>query len=206
MTRTISATNLDEINASHLHEVVLVELDFDTPVYVHSGVGTITYNTNDYLGVGGFGSISAATETEQLRPTALTLTLSGIDSNYISEALDSGNYGDRVSIYCGYSDDSFSLVDDPWLIWGGFYEFSSIEQGVDVSVSITVQHDLSLLSEKDGGRYTDEDQQSRFSGDVGFEFITEINGLKLFWGGKPVTTYSKPAGNQDPGDPPLNEA
>lgn len=186
MSRDITATNLTEINAAHLHEVVMVKLEFGTPVYAHSGIGTITYDSNDYLGVGDFGSVSNTTETEQLRPTALTLQLSGVDSSLLTEALDSGSYGDVVTLYVGYRQDDGTLVDDPWLLWKGHFDYASITQGGDNTVSITLQHDLSVLDEKDGGRYTDEDQQLKFTGDRGFQFVTDMATVKLNWGGMRV--------------------
>ena len=186
MSRSITATNLDEINASHLHEVVLVKMQFDTPVYAHSGIGTITYDSNDYLGVGDFGSVSNATETEQLRPASLTLQLSGVDSTLLTEALDSGNYGDVVTLYVGYRQDDGTLVDDPWLLWRGTYDFSTITRGNSNIVNVIVQHDLAVLDEVDSSRFTDEDQQSRFTGDTGFEYVTDMNNLKLQWGGQTV--------------------
>ena len=198
MSRDIAAANLAEINAAHLHQVVMVKLEFDTPLYVHSGIGTIVYDSSSYLGVGQFGNISNVTETEVLRPTSLTLTLSGVDSNLITEALDSGDYGDTVTIYLGYRQDDGTLVADPLLVWRGFFEFASISQGDQSIVSITVQHDLAILNEIDGGRFTDEDQQVRFSGDVGFAFITDMVGVKLFWGGGRVGTGVGASGGDEP--------
>ena len=183
MSRSVSSTNLTEINASHLHEVVLVKMEFDTPAYAHSGIGTISYDGNDYLGVGDFGSISNTTESEQLRPNSLTLQLSGVDSTLLTEALDSGNYGDVVTLYVGYRQDDGTLVDDPWLLWRGTFDYASISRGADNVVSIVVQHDLAVLDEVNGGRYTDEDQQSKFTGDVGLEFIADMANLTLVWGG-----------------------
>ena len=186
MSRDISAANLTEINAAHLHQIIMVKLEFDTPLYIHSGIGTIIYNANSYLGVGQFGNVSNMTETEVLRPTSLTLSLSGVDSNLITEALDSGDYGDVITIYNGYRQDDGTLVADPLLIWRGFFDFASISQGDQSIVSITVQHDLAILNEIDGSRFTDEDQQVRFSGDIGFEYVADMAGLKLLWGGRVV--------------------
>lgn len=194
MSRDISATNLTEINASHLHEVLLVKLEFDTPLYVHSGVGTIVFDSNSYLGVGQFGSVSNATETEHLRPTSLTLSLSGVDSTLITEALDSGNFGDVVTLYIGYRQDDGTLVDDPVLMWRGTYDHASIKQGDENIVSIVIHHDLAILNETDGSRFTDEDQQRRFSGDVGLEFVTDMAGLKLTVGGRTIVRTSGGSG------------
>lgn len=202
MSRDISATNLTEINAAHLYEVLLVKLEFDTPVYCHSGIGTITYGGNDYLGVGQFGSVSGARESENLTPSPLTLTLSGVDSSLITEALDSGNYGDAVTIFSGYRQDDGTLVDDPFIIWKGSLEYTSISQGESNAAAITLQHDLAVLDESDGGRFTDEDQQTRFSGDLGLEYVADMNGLRLIWGGARVVTGV--LGGSKPGRPTIH--
>ena len=202
MSRSISATNLTEVDADHLHEVVLVKLEFGTPVYCHSGIGTINYGGNDYLGVGQFGSITDAAESEQLSPSSLTLQLSGVDSSLITEALDSGSYGDIVTIYIGYRQDDGTLVDDPWVLWRGIFEYSSITQGQENVVSITVQHDLATLNQTSGARFSDEDQQRRFSGDVGFEFVADMAGVDLRWGGGPVGVSDPRPGTAPPGVQP----
>jgi hypothetical protein len=186
MSRGLSATNQAEVDAAHLHEVVLVKFDFDTPVYVHSGIGTITYNSNDYLGVGHFGGIGIARESENLGPASLELTLSGVTTGYVTEALDAGNLYDKVTVYVGYRQDDGTLVDDPWVCWSGWYETDAISLDVESSVKITCQHDLAFLSEKAGDRYSDEDQQSKYSGDVGLEFTSAMSTTDLLWGGGPV--------------------
>lgn len=187
MSRNISATNLTEINKSHLHVVTLVHLAFDEPVFTHSGIGNITYNSNVYIGVGQLGAISEARESEILGPSPITLQLSGIDPNMILEAQEAGRYKDVITIYEGYRQDDGTLVDDPWIVWKGWFEYAAIIIGEQGVVTITAQHDLAVLNEKDGGRFTDEDQQQRFAGDVGFEFTTDINTLKLNWGGKTIS-------------------
>lgn len=198
MSRDISATNLTEINSDHLHEVVLVKMAFDTPAYAHSGIGTISYDGNDYLGVGDFGSISNVSESEDLRPNSATLTLSGVDAALITESLDSGNYGDVVTLYIGYRQDDGTLVDDPWVFASAKLEFMSVQQGDENSVSITIQSDLAVLDQSDGSRFSDEDQERRFTGDRGFAFVSEMNGIQLQWAGGPV--YPEGGGGR-PGGP-----
>ncbi|MBW2561660.1 MAG: hypothetical protein JRE40_12510 [Deltaproteobacteria bacterium] len=196
MSRTISATNLAEINASHLQPITMVKLEFDTPVYCHSGVGTITFSGNDYLGVGQLGAVGNMDESEDLTPSPLSLTLSGIDAALIADALNSGAYGDAVTIYEGYRQDDGTLVDDPWIVWKGTYEFGNITLDKQSNISITIKHDLAALSEKDGGRYSDEDQQVRFSGDIGFAYVTDTAGIQLLWGGSNITTGAAGGGGR----------
>lgn len=193
MSRDISASNLAEIDASHLHSVLMVHLAFDTPVYTHSGIGNIVFDGNTYTGVGDFGSITEANESEVLGPSSLTLTLSGIDSNLISEAQEAGRYKDAVTIYEGYRQDDGTLVDDPWTVWKGWFEYASIQVGVKADISILCHHDLSILDEKDGSRFSAEDQERRYSGDTFFQYVTDQEGLKLNWGGLAI-------GNTSPGN------
>lgn len=186
MSRGLSANNLAAVNASHLHEVILVKLDFDTPVYAHSGIGTISFGGDAYLGVGDFGGVTDSKESELLSPLSLTLQLSGVDAAYIAEALDSGNYGDVVTLYMGYRQDDGTLVADPWVIWRGTYEFADIAIGEANVVSITLQHDLAVLKEANGSKFSDEDQQGKYAGDLGFEFIADAVSARLLWGGGAV--------------------
>lgn len=186
MTRGLSATNTTQVDGAHVHTVVLVKLEFDTPVYVHSGVGNIVYDSNTYTGVGDFGGVTQPRESEALGPSSVTLTLSGITGQNLTEALDSGNLYDVVTIYQGYRQDDGTLYDDPWIAWRGWYEYGSINMDDESSVHITCQHDLSRLTEKNGARYSDEDQQSKYTGDVGLEFVADMASVKLLWGGGPV--------------------
>ena len=205
MSRGLSTTNTAQVNASHLEEVILVKLEFDTPVYVHSGIGTITYDSNDYIGVGHYGGIEGTRESEALGPTAITLTLDGITSQHINEALDSGNLYDVVTIYCGYRQDDGTLHDNPWIVWKGWYEYAAIRIDAESTVQITCQHDLSRLGEKKGRRYTHEDQQEAYSGDNAFRFVARMANLKLRWGGESVGIVGSGGGGWRPGDPQLYE-
>jgi len=192
MTRGLSATNQTEIAKATVQVVLLAKLEFDTPVYAHSGIGTITFGGNDYLGVGDFGGISDARESELLGPAPLNLSLSGIDSDLVNEALDSGSYGDVITIYEGYKADDGTLVADPWIVWKGWLEYSQLKRGEDNTITLICQHDLAVLGEKEGSRFSDEDQQDKYSGDLGLEFIHSTVNKTLFWGGGPTRAGSAP--------------
>lgn len=187
MSRGLSATNITRIDNKNISTAVLAKLEFDEAAYVWSGTHEITYDGNTYVGVGNLGGIGQAREGEELAAHSLTLTLSGVMERYISYALDSGKYGDKVTIYEGYYKEfDGTLYDAPWIVWSGFYEYATAEVGAQNVVTIICQHDLADIEEKDGGRYSDEDQQNRFSGDVGLEFAAYMADTKLLWGGGPV--------------------
>ena len=183
MSRTIAAANITQIDSGHVQMVVLVKLEFDAPAYLHSGIGSITYDGNVYTGVGNLGSIDGVEESEDLAPAPFRLSISGIDSSFLAEGLDSGNYGDVITIYRGYRKDDGTLEADPWVATRGKLEYSQVIRGEQNAVQITVQHDLALLNEIAGDRWTHEDQTAKFAGDQGLEYVHEMAGLKLLWGG-----------------------
>ena len=193
MSRGLSALNQAEASARHLHAVLFAELLLTTsspavPITVHTSVGPLTFGGDTYLGVGDLGGVSGVDEAERIGPSPFKLSLSGVDPGHIADALHAGNHRDKVTLWVGYRGDDGLLVDDPWRLAGGFFEYADIELGeADNRVVVTVQHDLSTLLEKHGGRYTNEDQQGRFSGDVGFSFVADVIDKKLVWAGTPVT-------------------
>ncbi len=155
-------------------------------VYVHSGIGSITFDGNNYTGVGNLGNIGEARESEQLGPLSIEVTLNALVSDYLEAALDAGKYGDPVTIYAAYRQADGTLVSDPWVVWSGWYEFAQIKAGNENIISMTLQHDLSVLEEKDGSRFTDEDHQGKYAGDLAFEFVHEAATQKLVWGGRTI--------------------
>ncbi len=181
MSRGLTTANLNEATASSLQAVVLCKIELDTPQYVHSGIGPITFDSNVYQGIGDQGSISGIEESDDNSPQPIQLALSGIDSANIAEALNSANYGDMVTIYVGYRQDDGTLVDDPWTAWGGYIEYTSTD-GDSSSVILHCAHYLTILSKKNGRRYTDEDQQREHPNDLGLQYIDQINGKSLTWG------------------------
>ena len=192
--REIASANVTQATADSLHEVVLVAMAFDEPVYAHDGIGIITYDSNDYLGVGHLGAVSEARESELLTPAPLTLSLSGVDANSIRESLNSGNYGDAVTLYVGFKGSDGLLVDDPVVVWKGTYEHATIRQGDDNRIEVTLQHDLASLADSNDARFSDEYHRTLYSADDGFEFIAEQEGLRLQWGGRTINATPQGGG------------
>lgn len=207
MSRDLSAENVAEIDGQHVHIVNLVHFAFDEPIFVHSGVGVITFDGNQYQGVGHFGGIGNLRESELLGPRPVTLSLSGVNPVFVTEAMEAGRYGDSVTLYEGYRQDDGTLVGDPWVAWSGWYEYASVDQGETATIAVHCQNDLSVLERADGGRFSDEDQQQRFSGDTGFEFVADVTVVKLQWGGRTVGGGGSPGGGPAGGrDEPLERA
>lgn len=205
MSRSLAAATQTHVEGTHVHPVIMCRIDFTpTSIYVHTGLGTIGFESNSYLGVGTLGGLSGLAETENLVPSPITLSLSGIDSNIFGESLDASNYGDRVFLHIAYRNDDGTVIGTPWNFYKGRIEYSSANRGREGNiVSMVVQHVLAILSKKIATRYTDESQQKKFPGDLGFQFIEQNIGLQLQWGARDpgtITNFdSHDLENRDPG-------
>ena len=193
MSRYLTGSAATQAQAQFHTLIVMGKFEFDDPVYAHTGIGEIVYDGNTYVGVGEFGSIGESRESENIGPMQMDISLAAPNGTYMGEALEAGTYGDAITLYAAYRDSAGGIVEDPWVIWSGWYEFATVRLGDSNVVTISGQHDLSVLNEIDGSRFTDEDQQARFTGDVAFEHIHRMATTKLLWGGR-VTRYERPPG------------
>ncbi len=182
--RAIGATNIAHIDSGHTHPTLMGKLDLDTPIYAHTGLGTIWYDGNYYDGVGNIAGLSGLEETENIVPAPVQLQLNGLDADALTASLDEASYGDRVTLYIGYRNDGGTLIDDPWVFYKGRVESSALVRGSENSISITVQHDLAVLKRKIGTKYTDEEQQRRYAGDTAFIHVSKMADIAkdLLWG------------------------
>lgn len=191
MSREIGAKSKIEAEASFAEPVLLVHFEFDDPVYVHSAVGAIEFDGNTYVGIGTLGSISSAEETETISPNEITFSLSGVDQNAIYESLRAATFGDRVTVYYGYRSSDGTLVEPPSIRWRGRIDSSSFKMGPDSAVSFTAHHRVSVISEIDGSRFTNEDQQTAYTDDEFFQHVADVPTKRLLWGGGPSATGAR---------------
>lgn len=183
MTRVISATNITSSEAEKVRMVLLAKLEFDSAtLYLNNTVGTYTFDGNDYLGIGSFGSISKVQEGAELRSYSMDLTLSGVDSTLISEALSTGYKNRDATIYLGYLDSNYAFVADPFVLFKGRMDTMPIEIAEESTITLTVEGRLADWERSRISRYTDADQKQQFSTDKGLEFVDQMVEKTLIWG------------------------
>jgi hypothetical protein len=185
MTRFTNSENQTGAAQSHVFMLVMVHLDFGTAgdLYLHDGQGTFSWNSVDWLGAGDFGSISVIAEAQDDRPKPLKLTLSGIDSGIMTEAMAANYYGRSCKIYVGFFDEDNALLASPELEYEGRMDSMRILAAKgSASVELTCESRLILWSRSNGSLYTDEDQQDKFSGDKFFNQQCTQADQYLEWG------------------------
>lgn len=184
MSRGFSASVLSALSSNYVRLVTFASLDFASgTLYVHDGIGTYTWGGHDWLGVGDFGGISSVEEGSEVSPYSLSLTLSGLDSGLISSALTENYFMRDVNIYLGLLDENDDLLDTPTQIWSGFMDVMSFTVGADGgdAIELTAESELSKFDRSRNLRYTHAQQQKRDSTDLFFEFLKDIEGLKVIW-------------------------
>ncbi len=148
-----------------------------------TGYGEITIGSDTYYGVGDYGGLSVVRETEKLQAEGVTLTLSGIPNNMVSDALLQNYQGQNANIYFGTLA-SGQLTQQPYLLFSGKMDVMTLIQEAESSaISIQCENYLAELRRRKVGRYTDQDQQSRFTGDTSLRFVDAIqNDKEILWG------------------------
>jgi len=174
----------------------LVLFDFTTtPMRLWGGNGIL--KTNDgaqWQGLGGWGSASGIEQAINGEAPNANFTLSGIDAEIMGLARDEFEAevrGRRVIVYeqfFGVEDpddpDNQRCLDAPYAIWGARCispSFAIDHESGERSVTIQCESLFSLRSRPRHAMYTDRDQQKRFDGDRGFEFVGTLVNKVLTW-------------------------
>jgi hypothetical protein len=169
--------------------VIFVKLAFPSgTVYVHNGVGTYSFGGDDYLGVGGFGSIDALEETLSLNSRPVSLTLSSITPEIIDAVKTDDVFGRDADIYLGALNEHGELQGTPDNWFSGHMENVELNLGSTDGLKIRIQSRASRLRLRNNKRYTLEDHQKDYPGDLFFEFLPALQDAQVIWGGEQVRT------------------
>jgi hypothetical protein len=182
--RSLSASMVTEVTTAQLAPVLLASLSFSTPVYLWSGYGNLVYNSRTYLGLGTLGTISPLEETTDLAARGLTLRLSGVPTANVSLALTENYQGRECSIMFGaLSPTAGTLIASPVTVFAGRMDVMQItDDGNTAEITMTAESKLMDFKRPREIRYTDEEQQQLFPGDVGLEFVNDIQEKAIYWG------------------------
>jgi hypothetical protein len=181
--RAVSAANAGQLTATLVRPVFLVSLAFaNETVYAWTGVGNLVWEGNTYLGVGQLGNVSPIVEGSEVSAQGITLTLSGIPANLLSDSLTEIQAGNLAQVYLGFVDQNGVLVDDPIPAFIGLLDQPTIDASTDTAtIAITVENRMSDMNRARGGRYTDQDQRSRYPNDGSLKYVHFLQDSRIGW-------------------------
>jgi hypothetical protein len=88
MSRNLDPTFSAALSSGLICPVIMVMLTFKSQtMYIWSGVGTLVYGGNSYIGVGSLGKIGDITEGVTVQAHGTVVKLSGIDKTLFAECL-----------------------------------------------------------------------------------------------------------------------
>lgn len=169
---------------------LLAELDFASGfARAWTGVGPLRWGERVFLGTGDLINIGTIEETIEARSSGITLTLSaaamGEQASMILEAaLAEANsfQGRPVRLWLALLADHATLLADPVPLAELRMDTMAIVDGRDARITLTAEGELGDLDRPRVRRYTNEDQQSEFPGDRGFEYVPSVQELNFKWG------------------------
>ena len=185
MSRDLTAGVISEITASEVQPFLLFQGEFVSgTLRCWSGIGDLILDGETWTGTGSLLSISNVTETADISANGLTATLSGVPSALISLALGDCSQGSAGFVYLGFIN-SGAVVSSPVLLFEGRLDIPAIdEQGDTCVVSIAYESRLIDLERTRESRFTNEDQQREFVGDLGCAFVASLQDKVINWGKK----------------------
>src|SRR5579872_2803700 len=103
MPRSMSGAQLTAIQATELLPAVFVQMGFNgVSVYLWSGVGSITWNSQTWTGLGSLLRITTAEDAATVEARGITITLSALDAALLPDCLNDFQLGLPVTVYLDF--------------------------------------------------------------------------------------------------------
>ena len=186
MSRPLTSGMSAAVGADQVAPAFLCDLDFSSAtVRVWSGKGNFVWSgVGTYTGVGDYGGISQVEESKKVSANGVELSLSGIPSIMISHALNDTYRGRSVKIWMALFNVTTSvMIADPVQVFAGRMDTLRIaDNGSTSTILINCESRLIDLERPRERRYTDEDLQEAYPGDLGLHYVAGLQGVEIFWG------------------------
>ncbi len=196
MPKSLSPTFLAQLSAGHVMPVYFVELAFaNETLYLFNGQGNMTPTGPAYsplstfpygetfTGLGWFGKVATIPQTTEIQAQSVALSLSGIPSEMVSDAIGQVRITGVATIWLGFFNTATdALIADPVQMFSGSLDVPTVEDsGETCSITLTAENTLLSLNLAPNRQFEDADQQIYFPGDLGLSFVDALNNMSLFW-------------------------
>ena len=183
MARGLSSLVKAAAEAGEVRPVLLLDLQFSTPLYLWTGIGNLAWNGQTWLGMGDLLGIGTIEETGAVEAPGIAVRLNALDSALISAALAEDVQGRPMTLWLGFMDANGALIDSPVGPFKYRMDVFDIDDDPDrPSITLTAENELAALKRPNERRRTHQDQQIDYPGDLGLEFVPSIQNKELKWG------------------------
>jgi hypothetical protein len=189
LTRDIDPATLAALAEPIIYPIVMVYLDWPGgAIRVHSGVGTIQWDGEDWLGVGPFGAVQMPGEESGLISQPAQLRLIGVPDE-LDAYLDDPIRDEEGEILFALTTERTGnvLIGEPFSIFIGYMD--AMRDVVEADDGVLRRDLIISLAGGPSQRaftdlfHTDEDQKTRFPSDTAGRLVqnAEAEGKKLTW-------------------------
>ena len=199
MSRTLSTAMQAVATAEVVRPIYLVDLEFASgSIYLWSGLGDLSFNSNTYIGAGDLLTIGAVQESTELTATGAQITLGGIKQSLLTLARDEPYQGRPLTIRLGAFNENGDLIASPVILFSGFMDVMTInDSGETSTITVSAENKLIIFQKTAVRRYTAEDQKIEHPTDKGFEFVAKIQEKEVVWG-RPSPASMNTGGRSNP--------
>lgn len=180
-------SNAAKVTSPAAKIALLAWLDFvDDPRWYWTGFGPL-FTSDDQLweGTAGLASISGLSQPIGTVAQQVTFALSGVDPRIIALARRQSDKvkGRDCSVFLQLFDDDWQIVGSRLHVWSGALDVMTYKasEGGLYTVELTAENLWAGRRKPPHGYYTDADQQARFPGDVGCQFVASLPGKTINW-------------------------
>ncbi len=168
--------------ATEITPAFLVELQWPGgTVRAWNGYHLLAWNLVNWTATGHLGGIGEIKESTEGGANGTQISLSGIPTALITEALRNDSQGRRARIYLGFLvDDGFVI--DPYLLFDGLIDFATIQsQGETSTITVNLEKEF-IDNRTNARRLNHQDQLIDYAGDLGFEYVAALANKQFTWG------------------------
>ena len=172
----------DYVDEPQIEVAIGLELAFDDPVRLWSGVYTLTYEGMEFTGTGAMLEVGEVSETANIESRGITLALSGVPSGLISLALSANYQNVPATMWLWVIPENGAP--DGERIFTGFADVMNIREGNKANrIELALESQLARLERAGVDLYSQEDLARRYPGDKGLEFLEDLQDKEFDWGG-----------------------
>lgn len=157
----------------------------DGMVYVHTGIGTISYNGQNWIGVGIFGEVGPVVISTETVIQEVTFTLSGVEDEDESLQFLNANVRNRLAtVWLACLDEAGQVVRDPFQIMEAqmdYQTFDANEESGEVTIQIVARAGFYTLERAIDESWSPEDQKARYPADTGLDLVPGLADKDIIW-------------------------
>jgi hypothetical protein len=182
MTRALDDNLKWAVVGDHVPYIFFVQLDFSQPLRMCSAGYDVTWAGATWLGLGSLGSIEPIQEQASLEAIGVRLTLTGVPTDMIAITLGEQYQGRACQIWFAPLREDMQLAVQPVRLFSGRMDTMDTEVGDTATITLSAESRMVSWDKARVRRYNNEDQQSRYADDLGFEFVPQMVEKNLIWG------------------------